>query len=109
QQRPDALWCTFNLGNDSDEVAATAQRWMSAYEPGTLEFDRNAAAATRDEPDTASGNAEHGGSGAVVRFPGSTPTPASAEPDASALTEAEQRTLAAVQGEPQTPTTLAPE
>lgn len=106
QQRPDALWCTFNLGKDSDEVAETAQRWMGAYEPGALEFDRDTASATPDEPGTAGGNAG-GGSGSVVRFPGAAGEASPVDADVSMLSDADQRTLAIVQGAPQTPTTLA--
>jgi hypothetical protein len=105
QQRPDALWRTLSLGANAQE---TAQQWMRAYEPGVLEFDRattNSTTAVPHEDTSASGS---GDSGSVVRFPGSTPgDSAPVDRDVSALTEAEQRTLAVVQGEPQTPTTLA--
>lgn len=105
-ERPDALWRTLDLGEDTQ---ATAERWMSAYDLGVLEFDLEhtasaGAEAAGAEPDRVPVES----SLRVVHFP-TTGTPEPDEPDRSAtvLTEAEQTALEHIRQEPQTPTMLA--
>src|SRR5699024_5775705 len=106
QKRPDALWRTFDLGTAPQD---TARRWMAHYDPGQLEFDPASTTNTQDEPDSPNTTGTQTSSG-VVRFPGMGSNSAASspgEPDATALSDADQRALAIIQGAPQSRFTLA--
>src|SRR5699024_1772580 len=124
-ERPAALWrapaLVYEPGKNEPDTDAGQQwpeEWMQQYAPEHLP---ELAAAFPLSIDSGSGGAAagttggsiHSGNGAgVVRFPGmgssgDSAENAPAEPDAAALSEADQRALAIIQGAPQTRSTLA--